>query len=216
MLFPRSPNTDGTLCGQRGRAGSLLDFFPSTHFYNMMAAEVSSEDTGSVTAGTGVAGGAGGPEPAPFHYFPKPSRVGVTNLGTTPGLHQHSNTSPDSAPDMNMIYPPPGGDVTGPVLSATGSGGTVGGLSGFQGINSGMVGVVCSSPTGTEVPASRFSPTPKGPDSPTVFPPLPPPPPPPAGCGGLGVTMDESDMQDGPEIEEEEVEFPLSAPPSNQ
>lgn len=31
-----------------------------------------------------------------------------------------------------------------------------------------------------------------------------------------GVTLDESDMQDGPEYEEEEVVFPLSAPPTNQ
>ena len=182
-----------------------------------MAAEVSSEDTGSVTTGTGVAGG-GGLETAPFPYYPKQNRVRVTDVGhgPTPSLRQHSNTSPDSVPDMNMIYPSPGGDVTGQVLSATGSGGTGGGHSVFQGINSGTVGGGCSSPTGTEVPASRLSPTPKGPDSPTVFPPLPPPPPPPAGCGGPGVTMDESDMQDGMEHEEEEVEFPLSAPPSNQ
>uniref|UniRef100_A0A667ZF21 RAS p21 protein activator 1 n=1 Tax=Myripristis murdjan TaxID=586833 RepID=A0A667ZF21_9TELE len=48
-----------------------------------------------------------------------------------------------------------------------------------------------------------------------VFPPLPPPPPPPPGYGVLG-TVDESDMQDGPEYEEEEVVFPLSAPPTNQ
>uniref|UniRef100_A0A7N6F6Q5 RAS p21 protein activator (GTPase activating protein) 1a n=1 Tax=Anabas testudineus TaxID=64144 RepID=A0A7N6F6Q5_ANATE len=129
-----------------------------------MAAEVSSEDTGSVTTGTGVASG-GGPETAPFPYYPKPSRV--------------------------MIYPIAPGDVTGPLLTATGSGGAG---------------------------ASRISPTSTGPDGPTVFPPLPPPPPLPPlqGCGGIGGTMDESDMQDGPEYEEEEVVFPLSAPPTNQ
>uniref|UniRef100_A0AAX7UWE1 Ras GTPase-activating protein 1 n=1 Tax=Astatotilapia calliptera TaxID=8154 RepID=A0AAX7UWE1_ASTCA len=63
---------------------------------------------------------------------------------------------------------------------------------------------------------NRISPTSTGPDGPTVFPPLPPPPPPPPSCGGLGGTMDESDMQDGMEIDEEEVTFPLSAPPTNQ
>uniref|UniRef100_A0A665T8C4 RAS p21 protein activator (GTPase activating protein) 1a n=1 Tax=Echeneis naucrates TaxID=173247 RepID=A0A665T8C4_ECHNA len=128
-----------------------------------MAAEVSSEDTGSVTTGTGVAGG-GGPETAPFPYYPKASRMRVTDLGQGAG---------------------------------TGSG-TVGGM--------------CCSPT-LEGPASRISPTSAGPDRPTVFPPLPPPPPPPPGCGG---TVDESDMQDGQEYEEEEVVFPLSAPPTNQ
>uniref|UniRef100_A0A673CKI4 Ras GTPase-activating protein 1 n=1 Tax=Sphaeramia orbicularis TaxID=375764 RepID=A0A673CKI4_9TELE len=131
-----------------------------------MAAEVSSEDTSTVTTGTGVAGG-GGPETAPFPYYPKPNRV--------------------------IIYPISAGDMPGPVLSAAGSG-------------------KCYSPT-SEGPAARISPTSTGPDGPSVFPPLPPPPPPPPGCGG---TMDESDMQDGPEYEEEEVVFPLSAPPTNQ
>lgn len=179
-----------------------------------MAAEVSSEDTGSVTAGTGVAGGGGGggPETAPFPYYPKPSRVRVTDLGqgpAAPTLRQHSNTSPDSLPDMSISYPVSGGDMSGPVLSAAGSGGH----SAFQGTSSGTVGGICYSPI-SEGPASRISPTSTGPDGAGVFPPLPPPPPPPPGCGGL--TMDESDMQDGPEYEEEEVVFPLSAPPSNQ
>uniref|UniRef100_A0AAQ5XQ25 RAS p21 protein activator (GTPase activating protein) 1a n=1 Tax=Amphiprion ocellaris TaxID=80972 RepID=A0AAQ5XQ25_AMPOC len=182
----------------------------------MMAAEVSSEDTGSVTTGTGVAGG-GGPETAPYPYYPKPSRVRVTDLGQgpTPALRQHSNTSPDSLPEMSMIYPMSGVDVAGALLSATGSGGAGGGHSVFQGTSSGTAGGMCSSPT-LEGPASRISPTSTGPDGPSVFPPLPPPPPPPPGCGGLGGTMDESDMQDGPEYEEEEVVFPLSAPPTNQ
>uniref|UniRef100_A0A8C9XN15 Ras GTPase-activating protein 1 n=1 Tax=Sander lucioperca TaxID=283035 RepID=A0A8C9XN15_SANLU len=135
-----------------------------------MATEVSSEDTGSVTTGTGVAGG-GGPETAPFPYYPKPNRV--------------------------ITYP----------MSR-------GGHSVFQGTSSGTVGGICCSPT-SEGPASRISPTSTGPHGPTDFPPLPPPPPPPGG-GVLGGTMDESDMQDGPEIEEEEVVFPLSAPPTNQ
>ncbi|XP_071755802.1 ras GTPase-activating protein 1-like [Centroberyx gerrardi] len=176
----------------------------------MMAAEVSSEDTGSVTTGTGVAGG-GGPETAHFPYYPKSTRVRVTDLGqgTAPNLRQNSNTSPDSLPDMGMIYP-----VSGAEMTATGSGGGGGGHSVFQGTSSGTVGGMCCSPT-SEGPGSRVSPTSTGPDGTTGFPPLPPPPPPPPGYGGLG-TVDESDMQDGPEYEEEEVVFPLSAPPTNQ
>lgn len=225
VLFLRSPNTEGRLRERRGRAGSLQDFLPSTPSPDMMAAEVSSEDTGSVTAGTGVAGGGGGggPDTAPFPYYPRPSRVRVSDLaqGPAPALRQLSNTSPDSLPDMSLIYPLPGGDVTGSALSTTGSGGAGGGHSVFQGTTSGTgTGGGMYSPT-SEGPASRFSPTPTGSDGPSVFPPLPPPPPPPPGYGavgggGGGGTMDESDMQDGPEYEEEEVVFPLSAPPSNQ
>lgn len=181
-----------------------------------MAAEVSSEETGSVTTGTGVAGG-GGPEAPPFPYYPKSGRVRVTDLGQgqgpAPTQRQHSNTSPDSLPDMSVIYPLSSGDVTGPLPSAAGSGGA--GQSPFQGTSSGIVCGTCYSPT-SEGPASRISPTSTGPDGTAVFPPLPPPPPPPPGCGGLGGAMDESDMQDGPEVEEEEVVFPLSAPPTNQ
>uniref|UniRef100_A0A665SZK0 RAS p21 protein activator (GTPase activating protein) 1a n=1 Tax=Echeneis naucrates TaxID=173247 RepID=A0A665SZK0_ECHNA len=178
-----------------------------------MAAEVSSEDTGSVTTGTGVAGG-GGPETAPFPYYPKASRMRVTDLGqgAAPTLRQLSNTPPDSLPDVSVICPMSGGDMTGSVLSATGSGGAGAGHPVIQGTGSGTVGGMCCSPT-LEGPASRISPTSAGPDRPTVFPPLPPPPPPPPGCGG---TVDESDMQDGQEYEEEEVVFPLSAPPTNQ
>lgn len=178
----------------------------------MMAAEVSSEDTGSVTAGAGVAGG-GGPETAPFPYsYSRPSRGRDLGQSPAPALRQHSNTSPDSLPDMSMIYPVSGGEMIGSVLSAARSGGAGAGHSAFQGTSS---GTVCCSPT-SEGPASRISPTSTGLDGPNVFPPLPPPPPPPPGCGGLGGTMDESDMQDGPEYEEEEVAFPLSAPPTNQ
>ncbi|CAI5650592.1 unnamed protein product [Oreochromis niloticus] len=179
----------------------------------MMAAEVSSEDTGSVATGTGVAGGGGPETTAPFPYYPKPSRVRTTDLGQVPApaTRQHSNTSPDSLSEINMIYSSmPSGDMTG-----AGSGVAGGGYSVFQGTSSGTVGGMCCSPT-MEGPASRISPTSTGPDGPTVFPPLPPPPPPPPSCGGLGGTMDESDMQDGMEIDEEEVTFPLSAPPTNQ
>uniref|UniRef100_A0A9J7XBC9 Ras GTPase-activating protein 1 n=1 Tax=Cyprinus carpio carpio TaxID=630221 RepID=A0A9J7XBC9_CYPCA len=91
-------------------------------------------------------------------------------------------------PDM-MIYPSSGGeDLTGRAAAAAG----------------------CESPSSDGPGSSRMSPT----DGPTVFPPLPPPPPPP-GIGAQG-SVDESDQQDGPEYEEEEVVFPLSAPPTNQ
>lgn len=183
-----------------------------------MAAEVSSEDTGSVTAGTGVAG-VGGPETAPFPYYPNSGRVRVPDLrqAPTPIPRQHSNTSPDSLPDMSIIYPLSIVDPSGAALSSAGStGGPEGvGHSVFQGTSSGTASGASYSPI-SEGPASRISPTSTGPDGPTVFPPLPPPPPPPPGCGGPGGTVDEGDMQDGPEYEEEEVVFPLSAPPTNQ
>ncbi|KAK0131466.1 Ras GTPase-activating protein 1 [Merluccius polli] len=166
----------------------------------MMAAEVSSEDTGSVSTGTGVAAAAaGGPETAHFPYYhpaTKSTRVRVSDLGQGQGT-----SPPDSLPDVSD--------------AAAGSGTTLG-------------GVRCS-PT-SEDPGSRMSPTTTTTaaassclDGPGLFPPLPPPllplplppPPPPPGCGVLG-TVDESDMQDGPEYEEEEVVFPLSAPPTNQ
>lgn len=216
MLLLRSPNAEEYFWEQRGRASSLLDFFPSTYFSNMMAAEVSSEETGSVTTGTGVVGG-GGPEPAPFPYYPKP-RVRVSDLGQGPApaaVRQHSNTSPDSLPDMSMVYPLPGGDMTGPALSATGSGGTGGGQSGFQGTNSGTVGGMCYSPT-SEGPTSQISPTSTGPDDPSVFPPLPPPPPASLGCGGPGGAQEDTEVPDWPEQDDDDMEFPLSAPPSNQ
>uniref|UniRef100_A0A3P8WKT1 Ras GTPase-activating protein 1 n=1 Tax=Cynoglossus semilaevis TaxID=244447 RepID=A0A3P8WKT1_CYNSE len=171
-----------------------------------MAAEVSSEDPSSVTAGTGVAGG-GGPDTAPFPYHLKSSRVRANDLsqGAPPIPRQPSNTSPDSLPDISMIYPVDSGDLTGPVLSAAGGGHSV-----YQGTSSGSVGGMRHSPT-SESPSNRISPTATGQDGSSVFPPLPPPPPPPPGG-----TMDECDMQDGPEYEEEEVVFPLSAPPTNQ
>ncbi|KAM6965604.1 ras GTPase-activating protein 1 [Aplochiton taeniatus] len=176
----------------------------------MMAAEVSSEDTDLVSTGTGVAGG-GGPETAHYPFYPKPTRVRVTDLGQgATHIHHPSTTSPDSLPDVSVIYPVSRGEMTGPVLSATGSGGQAS----ILGTSSGIGGGICYSPT-SEGPSNRMSPTSAGPDGSSVFPPLPPPPPPPPGYGVPG-TVDESDMQDGPEYEEEEVVFPLSAPPTNQ
>ncbi|XP_005803569.2 ras GTPase-activating protein 1 [Xiphophorus maculatus] len=165
----------------------------------MMATEVSSEDAGSVTTETRVASGGGGPETAPFPCYPKPNRVRVADLGQEPTqtTRQHSNTSPDSLPDTS-IYPVPGGDITGSVLSPAGSGGQAV----FQGANSGTRGGMCNSPT-SESPTSRSSPTSTGPDGSTSFPPLPPAPP-----------MDESDLPDWGD--EEDLVFPLSAPPTNQ
>ncbi|XP_055056137.1 ras GTPase-activating protein 1 isoform X2 [Misgurnus anguillicaudatus] len=66
----------------------------------------------------------------------------------------------------------------------------------------------CDSPSSDCPGSSRMSPT----DGPAVFPPLPPPP----NLFGAHGSVDESDQQDGPEYEEEEVVFPLSAPPTNQ
>uniref|UniRef100_A0A8C2FTS7 Ras GTPase-activating protein 1 n=1 Tax=Cyprinus carpio TaxID=7962 RepID=A0A8C2FTS7_CYPCA len=101
------------------------------------------------------------------------------------------NSKPSRArltdPDM-MIYPSSGGeDLTGRAAAAG-----------------------CESPSSDGPGSTRMSPT----DGPTVLPPLPPPPQPPV-IGPQG-SVDESDQQDGPEYEEEEVVFPLSAPPTNQ
>nr|XP_023699170.1 ras GTPase-activating protein 1-like isoform X1 [Paramormyrops kingsleyae] len=62
------------------------------------------------------------------------------------------------------------------------------------------------SPT-PESPASAPSPTTGSPDGPGAFPPLPPPP---------SGSVDEGDGLDGPEYEEEEVAFSLTAPPTDQ
>uniref|UniRef100_A0AAR2L7Z7 Ras GTPase-activating protein 1 n=1 Tax=Pygocentrus nattereri TaxID=42514 RepID=A0AAR2L7Z7_PYGNA len=105
-----------------------------------------------------------------------------------------------------MIYP-----VVGEELSAAGSGGQP---AAHGSGSSGTAGGGCYSPT-SEGPDSRMSPTSAGLDGPSVFPPLPPPPPPPPGYGAHG-SVDESDQQDGPEYEEEEAVFSLSAPPTNQ
>ncbi|XP_030624876.1 ras GTPase-activating protein 1 isoform X2 [Chanos chanos] len=172
-----------------------------------MSTEVSSKDRGSVSSGTGVTD-SGGPETTQFPSYTKSSRVRVTDLcqGSAQNLRYMSNISPpDSLSDM-MIYP---GDVAGSALSTIGSGSH----SLTHGASSGTGAVFCS--PGSEGPDSRMSPISAGPDGPSVFPPLPPPPPPPPGYGAQG-SVDESDQQDGPEYEEEEVVFSLSAPPTNQ
>ncbi|XP_036382295.1 ras GTPase-activating protein 1 [Megalops cyprinoides] len=177
----------------------------------MMATEVGSEEAGSVPAGTGVPGG-GGPDSAHFSYYSK-SRVRVTELGPAPtqNLRHPSNSSPDHFHDM-LICPVTGGEPLGSAVSAVGSGS--GGHSIAFGTATGAGSGGCCSPT-SEGLSSRMSPTSMGPDGPTSFPPLPPPPPPPLAYGTLG-TVDENDMLDGPEYEEEEVAFPLTAPPTNQ
>ncbi|XP_051516786.1 ras GTPase-activating protein 1-like isoform X2 [Myxocyprinus asiaticus] len=68
-------------------------------------------------------------------------------------------------------------------------------------------GAGCESPSSDGPGSSRMSPT----DGPAGLPPLPTPP-----VFGAHGSVDESDQQDGPEYEEEEVVFPLSAPPTNQ
>ncbi|MBN3320363.1 RASA1 protein, partial [Atractosteus spatula] len=166
----------------------------------MMAAEVGSEEAGSVSAGTGVSA-AGGPE-AHFAFFAQP-RLRV------------SESAPAAASAL-LRHLPPGGPpevVLCPVAGA-GSGTGAGQPSQSGGSSSAGAGAACS-PT-PEAQGIRMSPTSGGPDGPAAaFPPLPPPPPPPPVCGGLG-TVDENDMLDGAEYEEEEVAFPLTAPPTNQ
>ncbi|KAI1900422.1 hypothetical protein AGOR_G00049780 [Albula goreensis] len=181
----------------------------------MMAAEVSTDEKGSVSPGSGVTG-SGGPDTAHFPYFSSKPRVRVTELG--PGPNQNirlpSNNSPDALPEMTM-YTVSGGDLSGSVLSSAGSG-SGGGYSFSFGTSSGAVAGVPYSPT-SEGLSSGVSPTTSmGPDGPSYFPPLPPPPPPPPLVYGTLGTVDENDMLDGQEYEEEEVAFPLSAPPTNQ
>ncbi|KAL7836617.1 hypothetical protein AOLI_G00279010 [Acnodon oligacanthus] len=167
-----------------------------------MDPEVRSEDRGTVPSGTGVTvtDGSRGPDSTHFPFYPKTSRVRVSDFRQQP-----SRTSPDGLPDL-MIYP-----VAGEELSAAGSGGHP---AAHGSGSSGTAGGGCYSPT-SEGPDSRMSPTSAGLDGPSVFPPLPPPPPPPPGYGAHG-SVDESDQQDGPEYEEEEAVFSLSAPPTNQ
>ncbi|XP_017580433.1 ras GTPase-activating protein 1 isoform X2 [Pygocentrus nattereri] len=167
-----------------------------------MDAEVRNEDRGTAPSGTGVTvtDGSRGPDSTHFPFYPKTSRVRVSDFRQQP-----SRTSPDGLPDL-MIYP-----VVGEELSAAGSGGQP---AAHGSGSSGTAGGGCYSPT-SEGPDSRMSPTSAGLDGPSVFPPLPPPPPPPPGYGAHG-SVDESDQQDGPEYEEEEAVFSLSAPPTNQ
>ncbi|XP_036453743.1 ras GTPase-activating protein 1 isoform X1 [Colossoma macropomum] len=168
-----------------------------------MDAEVRNEERGTVPSGTGVGvtDGSRGPDSTHFPFYPKTSRVRVSDFRQQP-----SRTSPDGLPDV-MIYPVPGEE-----LSAAGSGGQP--AAHGSGSSGTAAGGGCYSPT-SEGPDSRMSPTSAGSDGPSVFPPLPPPPPPPPGYGAHG-SVDESDQQDGPEYEEEEAVFSLSAPPTNQ
>lgn len=166
----------------------------------MMATEVSSEDTGSVSTGTGGTGG-GGPEMAHFSFYPK-QKGRISDTGPLGGqnIRHPSSTSPDTDPEM-ILYPVAGGDIPGSVFSSgSGSESSTGAGSGaFHNLPS-------------EGQGSRMSPTSATPEGPAGFGPLPPPPP---GFGATG-TADENDMLDGPEYEEEEVAFPLTAPPTNQ
>ncbi|KAJ8286714.1 hypothetical protein GJAV_G00042450 [Gymnothorax javanicus] len=177
----------------------------------MMAADDGSEDIGSVSARTGLAGG-GGPETAQFSFPTKP-RLRV--MDSAPGAAQNLRHSPDTSPDTLsdvLLSSVTGGDLPGSAVSAAGSGSS-GGHPAF-GTSSGTGSGASLSPS--EGLASRMSPTSGSPDGTNVsgFPPLPPPPLPPI-CGTLG-TVDESDALDGQEFEEEEVAFPLTAPPTNQ
>ncbi|XP_064163080.1 ras GTPase-activating protein 1 [Anguilla rostrata] len=176
----------------------------------MMAADDGSEETGSVSAGTGLAGG-GGPETAHFPFSTKP-RLQIIDSG--PGAAQNLRHSPDTPPDNThseiLLCSVTGGDLVGSALSTTGSGNSSGHAA--FGTSSGTGSGASLSPS--EGLASCMSPTSGSPDGTSGFPPLPPPPLP-SICGTLG-TVDESDALDGQEYEEEEVAFPLTAPPTNQ
>ncbi|TSM85929.1 Ras GTPase-activating protein 1 [Bagarius yarrelli] len=136
-----------------------------------------------------------GPESTQFPFYAKPTRVRVSELcqAAAPSYRPPSAPSPDGLSSA-MIYP-----VQGEELTRAGSSSGPGGG--------------CSSP-GSEGPESRTSPSSAAPDGPSGFPPLPPPPLFPGS--GVHGSVDESDQQDGAEYEEEEVVFPLSAPPTNQ
>ncbi|MBN3277428.1 RASA1 protein, partial [Polyodon spathula] len=180
----------------------------------MMAAEVGSEELGSVSGGTE---GGGGPDTGHFQMF---SQLRVTEVGQ--GVvhhlhHQHQKQTATTSLSEVRLYPFPAAAAGLPGTAMVGSGAGGGGHATMFGTSSG-VGSGEPYPSALEGQSSRTSPTSAGPvfDGSSAFPPLPPPPPPPpAVCGGLG-TVDESDMPDGPEYEEEEVAFPLTAPPTNQ
>ncbi|KAJ8414901.1 hypothetical protein AAFF_G00024240 [Aldrovandia affinis] len=176
----------------------------------MMAAEVSTEEAGSVSPGTGVTGG-GGPDTANFSYYPV-SRVRVTEPGPEPNQNlRHPYNNPSDPLSEMTLYQVSGGYLSGSVLSAAGSGsGSGSGHSIAFGTSSGAGAGVPYPPT-SEGLSSAMSPTSMGLDGPAYFDPLPPP----LAYGTLG-TVDENDMLDGPEYEEEEVAFPLTAPPTNQ
>ncbi|XP_036385298.1 ras GTPase-activating protein 1 [Megalops cyprinoides] len=176
----------------------------------MMAADDGREETGSVSAGTGVAGG-GGPETA---HFPFSTKQRLRDIDSGPGAAQNLRHSPDTSPDPVseiVLCSFAGGVLPGSSLSAAGSGSGGGHVVFGTGSDTGSGASL--SPTLEGLP-SRMSPTSGSPDGTSGFPPLPPPPPPPA-CGTLG-TVDESDALDGQEYEEEEVAYALTAPPTNQ
>lgn len=178
-----------------------------------MAAEVGSEEPGSASGGTG---GGGGPDTGHFQMF---SQLRVKEVG--PGAvhhlhHQHQTHTATASLSEVRLYPVPAAPAGLPGTAMVGSGAGGGGHATMFGTNSG-VGSGVPYPATLEGQSSRTSPTSADPvfDESSASPPLPSPPPPPAVCGGLG-TVDESDMPDGPEYEEEEVAFPLTAPPTNQ
>lgn len=137
-----------------------------------MAADDGSEETGSVSAGTGLAGG-GGPETARFPFSTKP-RLQIIDSG--PGAAQNLRHSPDTSPDNThseiLLCSVTGGDLVGSALSTTGSGNSSGHAA--FGTSSGTGSGASLSPS--EGLASRMSPTSGSPDGTSGFPPLPPPP----------------------------------------
>uniref|UniRef100_A0A8C9T7C2 RAS p21 protein activator 1 n=1 Tax=Scleropages formosus TaxID=113540 RepID=A0A8C9T7C2_SCLFO len=167
----------------------------------MMATQVSGEEARSVAARTRVTGGRGPDAAAPFSFYHQPTeRLSEPASETGQSGRHPSDTSPESPCDT-MLSVLPEGDLPSSALSS-GSGSGVGSGASY-------------SPT-SEGPSSQMSPISVGPDGPSGFAPLPPPPPPPPPVYGAQGTVDESDTLDGQECEEEEVAFPLTAPPTNQ
>ncbi|KAG2466868.1 RASA1 protein, partial [Polypterus senegalus] len=181
----------------------------------MMAAEIGNEEPGSVSAGTagggGSAGGGGGPQSGQFPILP------IARVRTNKMVYQSQNSDTDSNSKSEVCpcplppLPVSGGQppvrTSGDGYSAAfGTGHTVGSTASFSSSNFSL----------GEGQGNRNSPSSGGPDgSASTNPASPQPAVPQPACGGQG-NVDESDMMDGQEYEEEEVAFPLSAPPTNQ
>ncbi|XP_028660551.1 ras GTPase-activating protein 1 [Erpetoichthys calabaricus] len=181
----------------------------------MMAAEIGNEEPGSVSAGTGggggSAGGGGGPQSGQFPIFPI-ARVRTNKIAyQTQNSDTDSNSKSEVCPCPLPPLPESGGQppvrTSGDGYSAAfGTGHTGGSTASFSSSNFSL----------GEGQGNRNSPISGGPDgSASTNPASPQPAVPQPACGGQG-NVDESDMMDGQEYEEEEVAFPLSAPPTNQ
>ncbi|XP_030623344.1 ras GTPase-activating protein 1 [Chanos chanos] len=166
----------------------------------MMATEDGSEEPEPASVVTRI-DGAGGMETTRFPLCPKP-RARMSDVGPTLSLNTNVSfstaISPEHSPELTLYSVVAGDLKSGSVISAAAGSGNASGhvvLGAFSGergrvLDSGGVG----SPDGCHTAPS-----------------FPPPPPPPV-CGALG-TVEEGDALDG---DDEEVVFPLTAPPPNQ